>query len=721
MAQLFSAGRAGLSRWQIGLAIAIIALAAWLPWRGAPQLGFAYDDVIAVEQNPRVHGLSHLGEIYRTEYWNRPELPSRLYRPFTLVSLAIEWQLLGGAPGHFHLTNLLVHALTSLLVALLAWLCLSGFAMRRREEDGESGAGGPGSDRAGAAYLGALAAGVLFALHPLHSEAILPIVGRAELRAGAYTVAALCALLLAGRRGRGWLLAAACFVFWALMSKESALLLIPFALALPVFFRRVGWGAVGLALAPSAVLFFAARAFVLRGIPEPKIAFADNPLVTAGLDQRVASAFAVIWRYVRLHVWPQRLVPDYSYDALPISNWSDPLTWLGLGSIVALCVAALLSLRSDSPARRLLGFGAAIWIVGLVAISNLFRVLGTMLGERLAYLPSIGFVLLVAGLVHLAMSVTSRGARRLAAAVLLAVAAVVAVGSFRVAAVRTRAWQSNLTLFQQATLDQPKSFRVWTGYGEALMNAGRLDEALPALQRSLQIYDGFGATHSCLMSIYHDRGDKERAKEHAYRLREIVPMDPKPYYLLADAYLGENELELARAEAEAGLAQDASYLPLQLVAGRVYRALGRDADAIACFERVIASRPELTAARVELGPLLVRGGRWEAAVQNYRIVWPAQQDWGSANYLAWSLLNWVRAGAPGDRAALLSEARAAAERSVALASPDLKRYPTDTLASVLFDSGERAQAVQLLEGLVRDHPEVADYRATLERYRAAAP
>lgn len=651
------------------LAAFVLLVAAWFPWRGAVQNGFVYDDTIAIEKNERVHGFSHTREIFTTEYWNRPELPSKLYRPLTLLSFACEWSLLGPTPGHFHATNIVLHGLVTLLVSGIVFLLL-----RPHAPDGDPRP----------AFVTAGLTGLLFAAHPLHAEAILPLVGRAELRVGIFGLAAIAALAMGGR----WQGLAPGFLLWALLSKESAVLLVPFT-ALLVGIGGVARGpalggrrrttlvrTLGL-LAPALLVTGVLRALVLRGIPDPKVDFADNPLATAEGAARVGTAFTVFWKYFLLHLWPARLSPDYSHAAIPVRGFAEPSAWMGV--VLALALAALVA--GFARRNRLVAFGAGWYLIGTLAISNVFFVIGTCLGERLTYLPGVGLFFVFAGIVHEALR-SRTGTLRLPVAVgASCLVLLLFVFCVPAAALRTHAWSSNRALFEQASRDQPASFRVWTGLGEALMNEGRLDDAKAALERSLAIHDGFGATHSCLLSIYYDQGDKARAKEHALRLREIVPLDAKPYYVLAEDFLANGQLDRARAEVADGLRFDPDYLPLQLVAARVYRASKEPERALLHYERVLRARPDLLSARAEAGPLYVQLARWSEAVEAWRPVFGAQADWSSGNYLAWSLLNLARTS-EGDVSALLAEAEVAVEAALRSAPPEMLRYPLDTKAAL---------------------------------------
>jgi hypothetical protein len=178
--------------------VAIVALAAAAVYARSVGFAFVYDDIWVVLNNTLLHSPSRWPQILAT-----PWQPHGLYRPLTSLTFAFDWALGGGAPGRFHLVNLLLHAAASALVYALAsrWLPRPG----------------------------ALAAGLLFALHPVHVEAVANVVGRAELLATLCTLAAALLYLRHGDRVRttgrvpwGTALATLGLVLLALASKESA-------------------------------------------------------------------------------------------------------------------------------------------------------------------------------------------------------------------------------------------------------------------------------------------------------------------------------------------------------------------------------------------------------------------------------------------------------------------------------------------------------------------
>ena len=146
---------------------ALVALVAFAVFTNTLSHQFVYDDNSVIVENPRVHQLTNWREIVTSPWW-----PRGLYRPVTSLTLAANWTLDPGEPSGFHLVNVLLHAIAAALVAVLGARLM----------------GMPGG----------LAAGLLFAVHPVHVEAVANVVGRAEVLATVFALVAALAYLRFG-------------------------------------------------------------------------------------------------------------------------------------------------------------------------------------------------------------------------------------------------------------------------------------------------------------------------------------------------------------------------------------------------------------------------------------------------------------------------------------------------------------------------------------------
>ncbi len=153
------------------LVVATIALAATIT---SLRNGFAYDDIPIIATNERVHHLASWWSFFGTSYWP-PQYGESLYRPMSMLAYALEWALGNGSPMLFHAVSIALFILLAILVLMLLRELLDGRA--------------------------ALVGGVLFAAHPIHTEAVANVVGQAELLAAIGVVGATIVYLRARRAG----------------------------------------------------------------------------------------------------------------------------------------------------------------------------------------------------------------------------------------------------------------------------------------------------------------------------------------------------------------------------------------------------------------------------------------------------------------------------------------------------------------------------------------
>jgi len=407
---------------------------------------FTIDDVLLyILRNPQVTHPS-LKALFT------PHKLTNVLRPVTFSTFALDWKIGNGRPLEFHLVNLLLHAAVTLLLCLLMQTALQSLQNGRAI---------------------AYAAALVFAVHPIHTEAVASIVGRAELLAAGFLIAA-------------WLLhlqdreipALVCFVL-ALLSKESAVVLLP--LALIGDFVRGQWKPTVryLRIAGMTGLYVIVLWKVQGNHFGPNgISVLDNPLASIPAVPRIFNALHVAWKYVGLQIYPATLSCDYSYNEIPIY---DPRH--GLSHTLPWAIASLAAFGGWIWAvrKRQMGLVLAggIYLVGFATTANILVPIGTIMGERLAYFPSAGFCLLVA----LAWNWLQERQRTLAVGALAVLVAVLGVRTV----LRNRDWKDNRTLYTAAVRAVPQSAKMHLGLAFNYMEAKQFDLARKEFQTTLQI------------------------------------------------------------------------------------------------------------------------------------------------------------------------------------------------------------------------------------------
>ena len=631
------------------LAVALLLGAAVLPFLGALRNDFVGDDVAIVQKNPLLADYRRIPELFRENYW-APIDHSNLYRPLSMASYALNRALLGASPRGFHAVNLLLHALVSLLVYLLA----------RQLADGAAGAG------TGAA----LAAALVFAVHPLHGEAVLEVVGRSDLLASAGVL--LCLLLhrraLAGHPR--YFVGAALALGAGLLSKEVALgALVMLAAHDLALVRRGGrprawpWALY----AAVTLAYLLARSSVLganRIAGSPVMAHLDNPLLGLPLLDRLLACGRVLGAYAGLLLWPARLSADYSYAQVPVVDLVQaPLAWLGVALGLALVLVTLRSIARGRPGR------AAAWGLccgSYFVVSNVAVLVGALMAERFAYLPSAGLAIAAAG--YLGRLSKSRAAALLLVPLLLACA----WRSVR----RTSDFRDESTLFARTAESSPNSIRARMYHAQVLKRDGEPAAALAEARRALAIDPGEAWTWNGLGQLHWP--EEPAAARAAYeRAIALYPGYTEARYHLGALLVVVGQHEQAIAELDRALALRPAYPEASLSLAEAWLSLGQPARARAPLEAALAARPDLPAAWLDLGWLREIEQQPDAAEQAYlraSTIDPKLDD-------AWLALGILRA-ARGQVEAALGALRSARSG----ARPPLEAY---TRAAILLAQAGR--------------------------------
>ena len=555
-----------------------IALMASLPYLPAVFHDFTFDDASIIANNPAVQEWGRWTQIFVSEYW--PGGKTALYRPVTIFSFALERAIHGPGPAGFHLVNILLHVGTALLVLYVS------------------------AQIFGVGWAAGIAAG-LFAVHPIHTEAVGGVVGRSELLSA---LLALSALWLWIRRARGethWKASYGAILglySLSLLSKENVIILPGLiflweiarpiepsvkARTLAILQNRHFWGLLAV-----SVLFLLMRAGVSGGFKESfqsNPPFVENPLATMEPAKRILSALAHQTHGVLLQLWPRPLIADYSHNTLPTNpGWIYPRAGLfvlfSLGTLALWCV--------QGPIVRNLAFAFSWYLTAVLPASNLLLPIGTIFAERLLYFPSIGLCLAAAAIWDSLARKRIPGSKVPATRTgrwtlgIVALAILVLMVS---AGVRNLAWQNDLKLFTDTVAKAPLNVKAHLWLGDALVRARNPEDAISHYRRASEILPTYGPAAANLMvplqmlgryseaieagenalglfpenntallynlaMVYQAAGNPERFVDYALRVINLDPRNSRMHFQLGKYYMQQtSDPESARRHLELAL------------------------------------------------------------------------------------------------------------------------------------------------------------------------
>ena len=363
------------------LLLAAVIGFAFVAYSNSFRAPFLLDNDEIILQDVRIHAVTpvQLHRILTQQYWATAN--TGLYRPLITLSFLLDYAVLGhGAdPYGYHWFNFILHAANIVLVYLL------GLAIFER-------------------IPAALLLSAIWGLHPVLTESVTNIVGRADMLAAFSVLAALLchrkALDTSGVRKSAWLAAIGLVAAAGIFSKESAIVVLAvFAIYDFTFGRAATWRSRLPSYAAAAIpclIYLYVRFQVLANAPHEADTFCENPLLGAGFWTARITAGKVIGKYFGLLVWPSRLSWDYSYNEIPLfgwglGRWED---WKAVAALLGCAAATVVAIRSWR-GRKPVFFAVAFFFATLAPTSNLVILIGTIMGERLLYLPSVGFAIAV--------------------------------------------------------------------------------------------------------------------------------------------------------------------------------------------------------------------------------------------------------------------------------------------------------------------------------------
>ena len=387
--------------------------------------GVVWDDRAALTTNPDAIQARALRELWVHDFWGQDISASdshKSYRPLAVLSLRLNHQLHGLAPWGYHLGNVVLNSVCCYLFSVLAGLILTKYWHGRV----------PGWRIEEVVCL----CSALFALHPIHTEPVSCIVGRSDLLSAAFYLSAALSYWQVGVKGTGfaarsgWLLLALALGFCAALSKELGVTVFGLMVSSEIVsalgssnggereidlkevgkrlwnhFKglRVGLTALLLLLAPMLVIKLHMSLHGTTAMYKWTILENDISLLPSAAH-RVMSYGHVHCLYLYKLFWPFRLSYDYGWACI-----SPVLAILDYRNVVTLGVYVIVLGFAFVGATRRNGvylWSGAMLVVPFLPASNLFFPVGTVLGERLLYLPSMGFCL---GLPVIALDVFGGG------------------------------------------------------------------------------------------------------------------------------------------------------------------------------------------------------------------------------------------------------------------------------------------------------------------------
>ena len=551
----------------------LLFAASVLVYANTFQHDFVLDDDVVFLQNRFVQeGVSAIPEIITHGFlYGYNERNDQSYRPLVLINFAAEKSIFGNNPKALHRLNVLYYGILCCLlfafllqlfqeqkVQLLFWISL------------------------------------LFALHPIHTEVVANIKGRDEILHAIFLILSFryAFLALDSNNDKKWYFSLL-FFFLALLCKEMA---VTYILLLPLtfwVFREIEFKQILRHLGKYIIVLIAY--FLLRNAILDTITFGEKMKVinngltaaTTYLDQ-LATTILIIGNYIKLLFYPHPLAWDYSYPHFPIVSFSNMKVLLITFGLIGAGVLSVIALQK----KNKVAYGFLFFAITFSIVSNVFILIGSTLGERFLFFPSIGFcIFLVLGIDKL----LDMGGLKNKKVALLTLFGLISIAYFAKTIDRNKDWSNNESLFISGA------------------------EATPNNTRAV----------SALATVYRERGEKSRnqqeqlrnyqlAIEYYKRSVELYYENSDSHYNLGVVYMNTNQNQLAKESFEVTIGIDSIYVNAINNLGVIYFRESNYFEAEKLFLKCLSIYPEMYNSIANLGAVYHNLGDRQKAEFYYR-------------------------------------------------------------------------------------------------------
>ncbi|KAM9483968.1 protein O-mannosyl-transferase TMTC4 isoform 2-T2 [Salvelinus alpinus] len=600
-----------LSPFHAKIAVALVALLCFI---NSYDGDFVFDDSEAIVNNKDLIPSTPLNNIWRNDFWGS-KLSSnnshKSYRPLTVLTFRLNYLMAGGLhPVGFHVLNIGLHSLISALMIDMFSVLIGGLAY-----DGNG-------NRLNHAPKASLLAGLLFAAHPVHTESVAGIVGRADLLCALFFQLSFLTYCKAFRGGREseekfsihWIAVSLLLCAAAMLCKEQGITVLGvnaafdvllicnvnvYELSQRLFLRRkaddvserVRTGLLIrlalLAMGGASLLYARWR---IMGTGPPAFTEVDNP---ASFAENVFLRIVNYNYYYSLNAWvllcPWWLCFDWSMGCVPLikSAFDWRTAWLLLlwCFLIGLISQALCS--QDSQRRRTLTLGLVLLVVPFLPACNIFFRVGFVIAERVLYLSSAGYCLLLAYALGHCCGRWSRHKGLLRASLLALLCVYVAR-----CALRSHQWRSEQSLFTSALSVCPLNAKVHYNVGKNLADRGNTSAAIRYYREAVRLHPTYVHAMNNLGNILKERNELVEAEE---LLAKAVLIQPDFAAAWMNLGIVQNSLKKYK-EAEQSywnaIQFRKKYPDCYYNLGRLYADLNRHLDALNAWRNATVLKPD---------------------------------------------------------------------------------------------------------------------------------
>ena len=565
---------------------------------------FIYDDKSQIVDNPWIRDIRNIPNIFSKSVWSfRPgAVILKYYRPLMHIVYMLNYHLFGLKPWGFHLVNILFHCGVSVLV----FLCIRRMLTEQRAS-------------VSPAYLSPpFIAAMLFASHPIHTEAVTWIAGLPDV---AFTFFYLLSfyfyILFRDGVKKGYLLSILSFSA-ATLFKEPALTLPIILIAYDFLLKKsdetmlAGIKRYSPYLVVSAV-YLSVRYYALRSVA-PMDFYPD-----LNTYQLILNVFPLFREYLTSLLLPFDL--NFCHTFHPIISLFKPKGMISIVVAVLFLIAAMVAYRKN----RMLCFSLLLVVVPLLPVFYIKAISWKPFAERYLYLPSFGFVLLPAVFLSWADEKLPRAARS------ITIVFIIIAGSYTIGTInRNNVWKDQFNLWSDTVKKSPDSAESHNNLGNEYALKGQLDRAAAEFQAALRLKPDYVEAHYNLGNAYAAQGQLDRAVAEYQAALWLQPDYAEAHYNLGIAYASQGRWGEAAAEFEAALRLLPGSAGAHNNLGIAYGSQGQLDRAVEEFQAALRLQPDYAEAHYNLGNAYSLQDQMDMAVEEFQAALKLKPDYDEA-------------------------------------------------------------------------------------------
>ena len=518
---------------------------------------FVCDDNLLVRDNIYIQNRSHIAKIFSKDIAAGAGEKCSSYRPLQMLSYMIDFSLWKLDVRGYHLSNILLHILAALSIYWLISILYDG-------------------DRALS-----LLTSILFLVHPIHTEAIAYISGRADPLA---TILMLLCFILYIKESSSkcisiYILMLLSYIF-ALLSRENSLVLPALLLLYHYSFKKKLQAKKFLPILSLAFIYILLRLTALRPLL-PHISCSTIVL------ERIPGFFVALTNYTRLIFLPLNLHMEYGDKLFHLANPK------AIAGILILSFLLIYAFRKRDT-NRLVFFSISWFFLALLPASNLYPI-NAYIAEHWLYLPSIGLFLVLAKCLSFLY-----GRREFRIVAILSIIGLLIFYSFLT--IRQNAyWREPLAFFERTLEYAPDSSRMYNDLGNVYDAINKKEEAVASYKKAIAINPDYAKSYNNLGVIYSDINKNEDAINLYKKAIAINPDYAEAYNNLGAIYKDIGKKEQAIASYKKAIAINPDYAKAYYNLGLICKDIGESEEAIPLLKKAIEINPGLVEAYNNLG------------------------------------------------------------------------------------------------------------------------